>query len=79
MTMSQQEGIAFRQLQCLVADLTRDISASKQQTAANAAQIAALQIQVSELSDKVKEIEDKQERQEREDEHSLPSGLSEET
>ena len=69
--MFREQDPAIRRLENLVSDLTREFSASKEQ-------IAALQIQVSELSDKVKEIEDKQERQEREDEHSLPSGLSEE-
>ena len=80
MTMFQQADIAFRQLQCLVADLTREISANKEQAAATAAQVAALQIQVSELFDKVKEIKDKQEQQERENEHDdgLPSDFEEE-
>ena len=76
MTMSQQEGIAFRRLECLVADLTRVVIANKEQAAAIAAQVAAtagqvaaLKIQVSELEGKIKEIQkEKQERQESEDE-----------
>ena len=74
--MFQQAEIAFRQLQCLVADLTREVIANKEQAAATAAQVAALKIQVSELEGKlktamemIKEIQkEKQERQESEDE-----------
>ena len=73
--MSQQEGIDFRRLECLVADLTRLIVANKEQAAATAAQVAALKIQVSEVEGKlktametIKEIQkEKQETQESED------------
>ena len=65
----------FRQLQCLVAHLTREISAIKEQLQTTAAQVAALQIQVSELFDKLKEIKDTQEQQERENEYDYDNGL----